>query len=688
MLRMPSSTTKYFTDFHIFCGSGGGALGFQQAEHEYKGVVGKFKTLGGIDCDPDCISDFKKLTGVDATLMDLFDRQQYIDFWGHEPPKEWKEVVPADILKASQGQHPDVIFLSPPCKGFSGLLPAKSASTPKYQALNRLVFRSMQLVMEAYKDNLPAAILIENVPRIRTRGAILIQDVKELLGMYGYVFHDGIHDCGEIGGLGQTRTRFLLIARNPRKLMSFVYQPQRYALKSIGEVLNSVPLPGDIKNAGTMHRIPKLQWKTWVRLALIPAGKDWRALNEKNTYANLFQIVPWEKNSSAITGALLPSNGAVSVADPRLENVSGYGNKYRITEQEAPAPTITGSRIGSGAILFADSKLDYTPRQGAFRVVKWGEPAPTVTGSTGAGRSNGISAISDPRLDYTAFNRALKVVDWNQPNGAVTSGDGNVADPRLTERAKRYPGTYKVAEWDKPCGTILCQTDIQTGAQSLADPRVSTWRRTQVSKVQDWNQPSGTITGSANISGAGSAIVSDPRLGCTPRSGCMEVQEWDSPSKTIFANMDVHAGSAAVADPRIPPDTESGVWLIIAEDGSWHRPITTYEMAMLQGLPSTFSDGSPLVLSGDSEKKWREHIGNMVPPPAACAIATSMLATMIPNLLFGEWHWDIDGNDIWVRKNINSTFELGKEEKNDSNNQSRPMERTGRPAACTTHRND
>lgn len=613
MLRMPSSTTKYFTDFHIFCGSGGGALGFQQAEHEYKGVVGKFKTLGGIDCDPDCVADFKKLTGVDASLMDLFDRQQYIDFWGHEPPKEWKEVVPADILKASQGQHPDVIFLSPPCKGFSGLLPAKSASTPKYQALNRLVFRSMQLVMEAYKDNLPAAILIENVPRIRTRGAKLIQDVKELLGMYGYVFHDGIHDCGEIGGLGQTRTRFLLIARSPRKLMSFVYQPQRYALKSIGEVLNSVPLPGDIKNAGTMHRIPKLQWKTWVRLALIPAGKDWRALNEKDTYTNLFQIVPWEKNSSAITGALLPSNGAVSVADPRLENVSGYGNKYRITEQEAPAPTITGSRIGSGAVLFADAKLNYMPRGGAFRVVRWEESAPTVTGSTGAGRSNGISAISDPRVNAVTAGSHI-----------LSSHKGSIADPRVPKNG-------------------------------YAD-------RPNHMKVADWEHPMDTVTGTASVSSSNAtAAVADPRLECSPRSGCMEVQDWNEPSKTVFASMDIHAGSAAVADPRIPTETESGVWLIIAEDGSWHRPITTYEMAMLQGLPSTFSDGSPLVLSGGSEKKWREHIGNMVPPPAACAIATSMLATMMPNLLFSKWHWDVDGNDIWVRKDINSTYELRKE---------------------------
>ncbi len=670
LLEQPLST-HYFTDFHFFCGSGGGALGFQQAETEFKGIVGKFHTLGGIDCDADCVKDFKSLTGVDATQLDLFDRQQFIDFWGHEPPQSWREATPADVFKAAQCQCPDIVFLSPPCKGFSGLLPEKSSKSPKYQALNRLVFRSMQLTVEAFKDNLPAAILIENVPRIRTRGAKLIENVKKLLGMYGYVFSDGTHDCGEIGGLGQTRTRYLLIARNPHKLKSFIYQPRHYKLKSIGDVLGSVPLPGDVQHAGPMHRIPNLQWKTWVRLALIPAGKDWRALNERDTYANLYQIVQWDKHSSTVTGAYGTSNGAISVADPRLENVCGYGNKFKVTEADTPAPTITGSRIGSGAVLYADTKLNYIPHAGTFRVVKWDEPSPTMTGSTGAGRSNGVSAVSDPRLSERADRRSgsFKVTAWDNVSPTITgqldvqNSAVSVSAPRINAGEARFNGGFGVSEWDKPSPAVTANNDVRNHKSSVADPRVSdtctsSWRRTQVSKVQDWNQPSGTITASANISGAGSGIVSDPRLNCTPRSGGYEVQDWNEPSKTIFASMDVHSGTAAVADPRIPMENESGVWIIISEDGTWHRPVTTYEMAMLQGLPATFPDGSPLVLAGKSDKEWREHIGNMVPPPAACAMATSMLETMLPNIIFNEWAWNYDGNPVWVspRDNDNVTY--------------------------------
>lgn len=30
-----------------------------------------------------------------------------------------------------------------------------------------------------------------------------------------------------------------------------------------------MPLPGDVVTAGPMHRVPSLQWKTWVRLAFV-----------------------------------------------------------------------------------------------------------------------------------------------------------------------------------------------------------------------------------------------------------------------------------------------------------------------------------------------------------------------------------------------------------------------------------
>ncbi|PHJ38048.1 hypothetical protein P378_11950 [Desulforamulus profundi] len=47
---------------HIFCGSGGGAIGFEQAKQEYRGIAGRFVTVAGIDSDPEACQDFEALT--------------------------------------------------------------------------------------------------------------------------------------------------------------------------------------------------------------------------------------------------------------------------------------------------------------------------------------------------------------------------------------------------------------------------------------------------------------------------------------------------------------------------------------------------------------------------------------------------------------------------------------------------
>lgn len=126
-----------FTILHVFCGLGGAALGAQQAISEYKGIIGKFRTICGIDCDAEACADFEMLTGAPAIQMDLFSRDDYTAFHGHEPGPDWQEVFPKNILDATNGEHPDVVFLSPPCKGFSALLPENRARSNKYQALKR-----------------------------------------------------------------------------------------------------------------------------------------------------------------------------------------------------------------------------------------------------------------------------------------------------------------------------------------------------------------------------------------------------------------------------------------------------------------------------------------------------------------------------------------------------------------------
>ena len=132
-----------------------------------------------------------------------------------------------------------------------------------------------------------------------------MSEVKQLLKRYGYVFHEGTHDCGEIAGLGQRRKRYLLIARNEKKMPSFIYRPALQKVKTIGDIIGPMPTP-DNPVSGPLHRLPNLQWKTWVRLALIPAGGDWRDLQnidpskyriEHEPRKSTFGVMDWDEHA-------------------------------------------------------------------------------------------------------------------------------------------------------------------------------------------------------------------------------------------------------------------------------------------------------------------------------------------------------------------------------------------------------
>ena len=160
--------------FHLFCGLGGGARGFNRGSARVGNMVADFRCIGGIDVDAASIRDFGRLAGVPGTVLDLFDREQFEAFHGRTPPSGWREAAPADIHAAAGHERPHIVFLSAPCKGFSGLLSETKSQSSKYQALNKLTLRGIFLVLEAYEDDLPELILFENVPRIANRGRKLL----------------------------------------------------------------------------------------------------------------------------------------------------------------------------------------------------------------------------------------------------------------------------------------------------------------------------------------------------------------------------------------------------------------------------------------------------------------------------------------------------------------------------------
>ncbi|MDT6993844.1 DNA cytosine methyltransferase [Burkholderia cenocepacia] len=576
---------RVYNSFGFCCGLGGGAKGFTKATSRVGNVTATWRCIGGIDNDPAAARDFETLVGTPCTVMDLFTREQYTAFHGAEPPPGWREATPEDVRRAAGYQHPHCVFISSPCKGASGLLSETLSRTPKYQALNELTLRCVWLMCEAWKDDPVELIVFENVPRLATRGRHLLDQIGQLFQHYGYAKNETTHDCGVIAGLAQSRKRFLLVARHMEKVPAYLYEPPVKRLQGVGTLLGRMPLPGDVETAGPMHRVPSLQWKTWVRLAFVEAGSDWRSLNKlavENGQLRDYLIVPerrgghlgvvdWDEPAGTVAGESLPTNGAFSVADPRGPADAAQYQQYGVLDWNDHAGTITGQK---------------SPGQGTF-------------------------SVADPRHQGPAkHNNEFRIVPWRDAAGAVTSAHGTgqcVQDPRPPSGP--LFSKYKVTEWAGHAGTVIGGDD--QGAYAVADPRPGMRRE----------------RGDAYLTGGHYGVVG-----------------WDQHSGAVSAAAGHDNGRWSVADPRMPAANEKTVAVIWALDGTWHRPFTTLELAVLQSLvePEEY-----LELDGLSDQAWRERIGNAVPPDAAQAIAEVMGTTLL--LAESGETFQLSSTPVWVR---------------------------------------
>ncbi|HCG1257676.1 TPA: DNA cytosine methyltransferase [Pseudomonas aeruginosa] len=481
--------------FHFCCGLGGGAAGFNRARPRVGSVEAEWVCLGGIDVDPAGLRDFERLAGVPGTLLDLFTRDQYIRFHGTEPPAGWREATPEDIRRAAGGRRPDAVFISSPCKGASGLLSEKMSLTPKYQALNELTLRCIWLMGEAWADDPVPLIVFENVPRLASRGRHLLDQINSLLGGFGYAVAETTHDCGELGGLAQSRKRFLLVARHVEKVPPFLYEPEKKSLRAVGDILGRMPLPDDIDAAGPMHRIPSLHWKTWVRLALVEAGSDWRSLNKlaiEDGHLRDLVIVPeyrsgymgvhgWDDTAGTIAGRSGPTNGAFSVADPRYRQASNWnhGQQFGVIRWAESAPTIPGQTMpGQGTFSVADPRPNWNRHSGNYRVIRYDQPAGTIIAG-GKGVQGGQQSVADPRIlhrgkgDNYLTGGHYGVIGFNQHSGAIAassrydSGRFSVADPRIPAADERLTCIIRSLDgtWHRPFTTLE-----KAALQSLVEP--------------------------------------------------------------------------------------------------------------------------------------------------------------------------------------------------------------------------
>lgn len=575
---MITGSTAEIRHFHLFCGLGGGGKGFNRGAARVDNVSAKMRCLGGIDSDPASIEDFTREVGVAGTVMDLFEREQYIAWHGREPDDDWREMTPADIRRAAGNERPHIIFTSPPCKGFSSLQTEARSRSEKYTALNALTLRGIWLALEAWRDDPPEFFLLENVPRISDRGRPLVDRICSLLQHFGYATAETTHDCGVLGGLAQKRKRFLLVARHVEKVPPFLYEPESKPLKSVGDILGRLPLPVIGQDRG-LHRLPNLEWKTWCKLAFVEPGGDWRSLDRLavvNGRLRDYGIVP------------VGGGGVLGLDDPSSGERSDY-NRFGVTRWDQVSATVTSQRSpGQGRFSVADPRYGKGGRHfgNVFRVVRYDDPAHT------------ISAQGQPS------------------NGALS-----VADVRPNWKPTAHGTKLRVNEWESSVGTVTGTADCHAGAQSVADVRCNWNPNAHRSKfrVGQWDNAVGTVTGSSRCS-SGALAFADPRAATAP-------------------------GIADEGGP-LPADTDRLQCMLLSENGHWHRPFTTLELAALQSLV-TPEEADGFVLAGKSDGAWRERIGNAVPPDAAQAIASVMAQTLL--LSWTQSTMILPFTDVWVR---------------------------------------
>lgn len=532
-----------FTALFPFGGSGGGALGFAQARAAAHGLSGRFRILGGLDFDQVACTDFERFTGAPSRCVDVED------------------VTPEDLRAWYGVAAPDVVFMSPPCKGSSRLLSSRKAATDKYRRMNRLAVVWTRVMLQAWAEP-PALVLLENVPGMPARAAGMLEELRHVLGEAGYVFHESDHDCGALGGLAQHRRRYLLVARHAETCPPLLYQPPARRVRGVGEVLEQLPMPATVAAAewGPLHTMPRLSWRNWLRLALIPAGGDWRDL--------------------------------------------------------------------AGV-------LEGRARREVFRrhaVQAWDQPHPAVTGPGG----HSVESVADPRVglpDGTSWNNgALGVRGWDAPSGAVTGGANGVArgtftvaDPRLaTGQVGLHQNKHAVLRWEQPSHTVIGQPQPSSGAPAVADLRVARAYDAGYGVLR-WQDTSRTVAGTSAV-GCGAYAVADARTGWADGVRVLTLDE--------AMELDLDPAKA-------PPFTP----VIIAEDSTWHRPMTLLELSTIQSYPVTIG-GAPIPWSG-TRTQTAEHIGNSVPPAAARAIAQQMLETLLTAAADG---WSLAGGDtpVWV----------------------------------------
>lgn len=268
---------------------------------------------------------------------------------------------------------------------------------------------------------------------------------------------------------------------------------------------------------------------------------------------------------------------------------------FGVLAGDQPSRTIRANvQQQNQAVAVQDPRLPRAqPRSGGYGVQASGEPSGVILAS--ADTTAGAFATQDPRLSYEPHAGSFGITDTQEPAQTVISRADtfhgpNIADPRTNDT---QPETL---------GALLAGL-LETPAPKKPRP-VRAGRKKADSHPDDGQPRKGWRMDGALFTPTHRLVQTDdgPRV------------EWLGVGRPLD-----------LTRTQTPKRSEAHV-VILALDNTYHRPLTTLELAVLQSFPP-IQHGAWLCFPG-TQAQQRKLIGNAIPPAAAYAVAVEVLAAL------------------------------------------------------------
>lgn len=280
------------TAVDLFAGGGGLSEGLKQAG---------FSIVGAVENDLNVVDTYR----VNHPQAHLFDYDiRHLSA---------KELLNKCGLKKGEL---DLLTGCPPCQGFSTLTKQYNAN----DARNSLINEVTRLVEELY----PKTIMIENVPGLKTRGQVFLNDFLTTLDKLGYNYCYDVLQVADYG-VPQTRKRFVLLASRIGKIRIPEITHERLGMKkpkwlTVKEAFKGLTSPMLLSESRAIGGPKSLNWVVSRDLAEINISR--------------LKHIPTGGNRFFIPDNLRPNC--------HKGNNSGFSNVYGRMAWDAPSPTITG----------------------------------------------------------------------------------------------------------------------------------------------------------------------------------------------------------------------------------------------------------------------------------------------------------------------------------------------------------